>query len=114
MLLNDTTKETNMTHVLRAHGLFPTAIKAVKEMQQGLCIEVQTAGGNDAMEAFEQLRDVDELKNDLDFGCCLDAEQRRLLTVACTLHKNAINLFRADAEIQKIIGNLEKIIKLIN
>ena len=101
-----------MTHVLHAHGLFTTAVAAVEKMQHDLCAEVQTAAGGDAIEAFEQLRTVDQLKNDLDFGCCLTTEARRVLIAACTLKKGTLTLIGAGALDQRVMNECDKIIKL--
>ena len=106
-------QEKHMTHVLRAHGLFPTAIEAVGRMQQGLCDEMRTAGGDDAFQVWEDLMEVDRLQKALDGGACLTTHQRRVLVAACTLRKGALNVVRPGALAQRVMDDCDKIIELI-
>ena len=102
-----------MTHALHAHGLFPTAIEAVGRMQQNLCDEMRTAGGDDAFQIWEDLMDVDRLQKALDGGAGLTAHQQRVLVAACTLRKAALNVVNPGALAQRVMDDCDKIIELI-
>ena len=102
-----------MTHVLHAHGLFPTAIEAVGRMQQRLCDEMRTAGGDDAFQVWEDLMDADRLQKALDQGVCLTPEHRDLLIDMVTARKAALNVWNPTALAQRVMDECDKIIELI-
>lgn len=90
-----------MTHVLRAHGLFPTAIEAVGRYQVRLV---------DDLHLPERL---DVLCNKLDRGQCLGNEDRELLIDCVIARKEALNVVNPGALAQRVMDDCDKIIKLV-
>lgn len=98
-----------MTHILRAHGLLATAIEAVGRMQVNLVDDLR---GPDAAEAFNLLQEVDALQNKLDRDRLLWNEDRRLLRVAVTTRKAALNVVNPGALAQRVMDDCDKILEL--
>lgn len=103
-------QEKHMTHVLRAHGLLPTAIEAVGRMQVNLVDDLR---GPDATEAFNWLQEVDALCNKLDRGHCLGTEDRGMLINCVIARKAALNVVNPGALAQRVMDDCDKIIELI-
>ena len=103
-------QEKHMTHVLRAHGLFPTAIEAVGRMQQRFIDDLR---GPDAIEAFNWLQEVDALQAALDRGQCLGTEERGMLINCVIARKAALNVVNPGALAQRVMDDCDKIIELI-
>tara|TARA_Y100000592_G_scaffold89148_1_gene145989 strand:+ start:2766 stop:3041 length:276 start_codon:yes stop_codon:yes gene_type:complete len=89
-----------MTHVLRAHGLFDTAIEAVLRFQVRLV---------DDPHLPERL---DVLCNKLDRERCLGTADRELLIDCVTARKAALNVWRPTPLAQRVMDECDKIIEL--
>ena len=101
-----------MTHVLHAHGLFPTAIEAVGRMQVNLVDDVREKELEDAMDAFLLLQEVDALCNMLDRGQCLGTAERELLIDCVTARRAALNVVGPTALAQRVMDECDAIIDL--
>ena len=102
----------NMTHVIRAHGLFATAIEAVGRMQVNLVDGVREWELEDAMDAFLLLEEVDALCNKLDRGHCLGTADRELLIDCVTARRAALNVVGPTALAQQVMDECDAIINL--
>ena len=112
-----------MTHVLRAHGLFATAIEAVGRMQVNLVDDLREMDPADIALGFQQpvledLQEVHVLCNKLDRDLCLGNADRELLRECVIARKAALNVIHShwqvspDALAQRVMDECDKILEL--
>ena len=106
-----------MTHILKAHGLFDTAIEAVGRMQVNLVDDLREMDPVDVALGFqkpvlEALQEVDALCNTLDRGQLLWNEDRLLLRECVIARKAALNVDGATALAQRVMDECDAILEL--